>query len=195
MTLPSYAQPASSMFSMANWGLNDPLKEAMAPVSLNPYMAGGNQMVNGIAAPGPAAVAPAFGSSPLTINPDSIFPNGVDGNPRILGAAPAAGSGGGMFGGLFDGFLGSEKDGVKTQGWGGLAVGAASGLLNSYMGMKQYGMAKDNLAESKRQYDSNYAAQKTTTNASLEDRQRARVASNDGAYQSVGDYMNKNGIK
>jgi len=84
---------------------------------------------------------------------------------------------------------------VKTQGWGGLAVGAASGLLNSYMGMKQYGMAKDNLAESKRQYDSNYAAQKTTTNASLEDRQRARVASNEGAYQSVGDYMNKNGIK
>jgi len=69
------------MFSMANWGLNDPLKEAMAPVSLNPYMAGGNQMVNGIAAPGPAAVAPAFGSSPLTINPDSIFPNGSMATP------------------------------------------------------------------------------------------------------------------
>ena len=54
---------------------------------------------------------------------------------------------------------------------------------------------KTTLAEGKRQFQINYDAQTITTNSSLEDRQRARVASNAGAYQSVGDYMDKNGIR
>jgi len=94
------------------------------------------------------------------------------------------------------GFLGStDAKGVKTDGWGGMALSAAGGLASAFMGMKQYGLAKDTLAENKKQFGLNYEAQKTTTNASLEDRQRARVASNSGAYQSVGDYMAKNGIQ
>lgn len=64
-----------------------------------------------------------------------------------------------------------------------------TGLGSLYMGMKQYGLARDGFAESKRQYNQNYAAQKTLTNGQLEDRQRARVASNPGAYESVGSYM------
>ena len=63
------------------------------------------------------------------------------------------------------------------------------------MGMKQYGLAKQSLAEGKLQFQLNYDAHKTTTNSALEDRQRARVASNAGAYESVGDYMDKNGIR
>lgn len=43
--------------------------------------------------------------------------------------------------------------------------------------------------------DLNYEAQKKTTTASLEDRQRARMTSNAGAYQSVDDYMSQNGMK
>lgn len=81
------------------------------------------------------------------------------------------------------------------QGWGGMALGGAAALGNLFMGMKQYGLAKDTLAQNKLQFDTNYAAQKGLTNASLEDRQRARVASNPGAYQSVGDYMAANGVK
>lgn len=91
--------------------------------------------------------------------------------------------------------LGYTKDGVQQQGWGGLALGAASALGNSWMGMKQYGLAKDAFKESKRQYNQNYAAQRQTINTQLEDRQRARVASNPGAYQSVGEYMDQNRIK
>lgn len=90
---------------------------------------------------------------------------------------------------------GTAKDGMKTDGWGGLALGAAQGLGSLYMGMQQYNLAKDTLANNKAQFERNFAAQKTTTNASLEDRQRARVASNGSAYQSVGDYMSQNGIK
>lgn len=90
-------------------------------------------------------------------------------------------------GGMFDNMLG-------PNGWGGLALGAAGGLASTIMGMKQYGLAKKTLAENKRQFQLNYDAQKQTTNTRLEDRQAARVAANPTAYQSVGDYMNKNRI-
>ena len=89
---------------------------------------------------------------------------------------------------FFDGALG-------PNGWGDLALNAAGGLTSAFLGMKQYGLAKQTLAENKRQFQLNYDAQKQTTNTRLEDRQRARVASNAGAYQSVGDYMAVNGIK
>lgn len=94
------------------------------------------------------------------------------------------------------GFLGQKNaDGTMTQGWGGMALGGAQALGSLYMGMQQYNLAKDTLANNKAQFERNFAAQKATTNASLEDRQRARVASNAGAYQSVGDYMNQNGVR
>ena len=97
---------------------------------------------------------------------------------------------------IFGNFL-SKKDpitGITDQGWGGMALSAAQGIGSAYMGMKQYGLAKDSFDEGKRRYNQDYAAQKTLTNGSLEDRQRARVASNGSAYQSVGDYMQKNGV-
>lgn len=101
----------------------------------------------------------------------------------------------GMFGGMFDGLLGStDANGLTKQGWGGMALGAAQGIGSLFMGMQQYGLAKEALAENKKQFGMNYAAQRNLTNSSLEDRQRARVASNPGAYQSVGDYMAKNGV-
>lgn len=98
--------------------------------------------------------------------------------------------------GTDSGFLSTrDANGMQTQGWGGLALGAAQGLGSLYLGMQQYNLAKDTLANSKAQFERNFAANKATTNARLEDRQRARVASNAGAYQSVGDYMDKNGVK
>ena len=93
-------------------------------------------------------------------------------------------------GGFMGSFLG--KDG--TPGWGGTAMGVAGGLFNAWMGMKQYGLAKDTLETNKQQFAQNFAAQQKMTNSRMEDRQAARVASNPGAYQSVGDYMKKNGV-
>lgn len=84
----------------------------------------------------------------------------------------------------------------EVPGWGGMAMGAASGIANMYMGMKQYGLAKDTLAQNKQQFQMQYDAQKKLTNASLEDRQRARINSTDkpGTYESVSDYMKKYGV-
>lgn len=110
------------------------------------------------------------------------------------GASPS------VLGGIGDwfnnsGILGKTLgDGTKVQGWGSPALGAASGLLNGYLGFQQLKLAKDAAAQNKRQFEMNYAAQTKTTNAALEDRQRARVASNSSAYQSVGDYMKQYGI-
>ena len=84
---------------------------------------------------------------------------------------------------------------TQNPGWGGLALGAANSLGNMFMGMQQYGLAKQQLAEGKRQFQANYDAQKQMTNSQLEDRQRSRIASNPGAYQSVGDYMKNYGIR
>jgi len=108
-----------------------------------------------------------------------------------------AGSGAGVLNPSFmDKMLGyTNQNGVQQQGWGGLALGAAQGISSAFMGMKQYGLAKDALKENKRQFNTNYEAQRTLTNSQLEDRQRARVAANAGAYQSVGDYMDQNRIK
>lgn len=84
----------------------------------------------------------------------------------------------------------------EQPGYGGLALGAMGGLASTFLGMKQYGLAKDTLAQNKMQFQKNYDSQKTLTNANLEDRQRARVASSSiGAYESVDSYMNKNRIK
>lgn len=90
---------------------------------------------------------------------------------------------------------GKNADGTSFNGWGGMAMGAIQGLGNAYMGMKQYGLAKEQLQFSKDSFERNFAAQRQMTNTNLMDRQRARVASNPGAYQSVGDYMNENGVK
>lgn len=79
-------------------------------------------------------------------------------------------------------------------GWGGLALGSAQSLMSGYLGMKQYGLAKQQLGEAKRQFDTNFAAQRKTLNTAMEDRQAARVASNPEAYESVDKYMNKNRV-
>lgn len=134
-----------------------------------------------------AQQAPAAGYGGLT----GANVEGVD----LAGAAP-----GGWWSDLTQsvkdsGFLGSTApDGTKTQGWGGMALGAAQGLANSYMGMQQYGLAKDTFNENKRQFALNFGNQQKLTNSRLEDRQAARVASNANAYQSVGEYMKKNGV-
>lgn len=79
-------------------------------------------------------------------------------------------------------------------GWAPHAINAASGLMQGFIGMKQYGLGKKQLAENKRQFNLNYGAQQKLTNSQLRDRQRARVASNPGVYESVDSYMAENGI-
>lgn len=137
---------------------------------------------------------PTSGSSALIDGYASMGNYGVPvgGMPidtAALQTMPAVAGQPSLFSGLFDNFLSSTKNGVTTQGWGGMALGALQGLGNAYMSMKNYGLGRDSLDQAKREFDMNWGAQTKMVNSQLEDRQRARVASNPGAYQSVGDYM------
>ena len=115
----------------------------------------------------------------------------------LNGTAPIIGNATGGGGGLFDGWF--TKDAILgkngQQGWGNLALGALQGIGGAYMGMKQYGLAKDALAQSQAQFDKNYNAQRQSINTKLEDRQRARVAATGGTAESVDSYMDRNRIK
>lgn len=83
----------------------------------------------------------------------------------------------------------------QVTGWGGLALGGASFLTNAYLGMQQYGIAKDTLEQNKRQFKLNYDAQRSMTNSALEDRQRRRMQERPDLAMPVADYMAKWGIK
>lgn len=133
--------------------------------------------------------SPALGLSKQMLDGTDAFGANSMPGAYALGAAPGAAQAPG--GGWLSGFMGTKD----APGWGGMAIGGAGALATAYLGMKQYGLAKDTLAENKKQFELNFGAQRNLTNASLEDRQRARVASNPGAYESVGDYMQKNGVR
>lgn len=149
--------------------------------------------------PNPGPGMPVSSGSPI-----GIFPNVSSGysnqgfagqlDTSVNAQVPTAGHSGEGAGFLRSLLGGTDENGIQSNGWGGLALGAAQGLLGGYMGMKQYGLAKDQLAESKRQFNANFDTNRKLTNSRLRDRQRARVASNPKAYQSVGAYMNKNGV-
>lgn len=145
----------------------------------------------------PSTVATSSGYSNMMTPAPVEWLEQVQAQPGYVGMPtdPTLIKGRGMFGGLFDNFLDTTSaDGIKTQGWGGMALSGLQGLGNSYMAMKQYGLAEDALKEQKRQFNTNFDAQKKLTNSQLSDRQRARVASNEGAYASEAEYMKKWGI-
>lgn len=80
------------------------------------------------------------------------------------------------------------------QGYGSFALQGASALANLYMGMKQYGLAKDQLSFQKDSFNKQYAANQSLTNSRLEDRQARRVLENPNAT-GVAEYMSKWGVK
>lgn len=86
----------------------------------------------------------------------------------------------------------TDPDGTQNAGWGMPALNTLSGLAGLWMGKQQLDLAKKSLNENKRQFNLNYNNQVASYNTQLEDRQRARVASNSQAYESVGSYLKRN---
>lgn len=178
------------MSSIAAWKNQNPMNEYM---NMGKYVQPPPQMFNqgGSAFQTPAtdAINAQYMGGMVGL-PNAAIPD----SPALLPQSPSLLES--LKGWIPGGFLDStDEKGIKTQGWGGPALGVVSGLGNAYMGMQQLNLAKETLANNKRQFDMNYGAQRTTTNARLEDRQRARVnGSAPGTYESVGDYMNKHRV-
>ena len=93
-----------------------------------------------------------------------------------------------MFGGT------DRNTGISSMGWAPAALGVGQALFGALQGNRALKMAQDQFKESKRQFDLNFNAQRQSINTQLEDRQRARVASNPGAYQDVDSYLKKNKV-
>lgn len=87
-----------------------------------------------------------------------------------------------------------KATGATSLGLANMGLGAASGLMSGWLGMQQYGLAKDALAQQKKAFGLNYDAQVKTTNARLNDVAASRYASNPNAYQSPSSYMKQYGI-
>lgn len=160
------------------------------PTQPGGYQLGANWGQGNIATP----VADPSGGVPLAGGMGQTLLNTDTTGLDPSGQTPVPGMENG-WGNLF-GALGStnQKTGIRSDGWGGMALGVGQGLAGAFLGAQQYNLAKDALSENKRQFQMNYDNQRKSLNTDLEDRQRARVASNAGAYQSVGDYMQKNGV-
>lgn len=86
------------------------------------------------------------------------------------------------------------KTGLTTGGWAPVALGAGQALFGTLQGNKAMGLAERQFKEGVRQFDLNFNAQRQSINTDLEDRQRARVASNANAYEPVDSYLNKNKV-
>lgn len=82
----------------------------------------------------------------------------------------------------------------NSMGWGMPLLSTLSGLNSAYMGMKQYGLARDALQNAKDEFRINYDTQRQLTNTRMRDIQAAKARANPLA-ESVDSYMAKNGIK
>lgn len=136
---------------------------------------------------GMQAILPDFGITPTT----PVTPAGAGWRNPALTTTPATAGSDWMttwFGGK-DAQTGNLSTGILPVG-----IGALTGLVGAYTGLEQLQVAKDNLAFQKDAFNKNFANQAKLTNSQLADRQRARVMDSPGAYESVGDYMNKYGV-
>lgn len=95
--------------------------------------------------------------------------NNTDGLSNLLDSNKAFGTAAtpGMFGGAKDWWKENSGTLMGTKDSPGLlptGVGLLTGGMNAYLGMQNYKLAKDSLADSKERYAADYAAQRTTVN-------------------------------
>lgn len=86
------------------------------------------------------------------------------------------------------------KTGMTVQGVGQLGLGAVDALLGGYLGMKQYGMAKKQLAFQQDAFNKNYEAQRSSYNRDIESRARDMASRDRLGDDFVNDYVKKHSI-
>mgnify|MGYP000665068719 FL=1 len=112
-------------------------------------------------------------------------------NPTMWGKIKQGGS---DLVGSFMPKINAETGKLETLGWGMPALQGLSSLGNLYLGMKNYGLAKDQLRTQKDQFNMNYNNQRQLLNTQMEDRQRTEAGGSSKA-ESVDSYMARNRIK
>ena len=88
----------------------------------------------------------------------------------------------------------NNDDGTRTPGALMPMLNTFTGLASAYIGMKQYGLAKDSFRQNRKEFGLNYDAQRQATNAQMEGSAKARHSANPDFYDTPSEYMDKNGI-
>ena len=101
------------------------------------------------------------------------------------------GGGGGDGSGMRE-FLFGDGDGAGGAAMPMISLG--KGIFDGYLGMKQVGLAKDQLRENKSQFEKNFDNQVQTTNTQLRDRQRRRHHERSDVHASPDEYMKENRV-
>ena len=162
--------------------------EDYAPQEMNQnYMGGSNSF--GYIGPGDAGyIDPNFASQYGNYDPmDFAGGNGSE-DASQAGSSGWEGAKNFMFGST------NEKTGVRTRSGLLPILNTFTGLASAYLGMKQYGLAKDSFKQNKKEFGMNYDAQRQLTNAQMEGSAKARHSANPGFYATPSDYMAKNSI-
>lgn len=138
-----------------------------------------------------------MGIDPNRFNPANLSQSLM--TPEFSGIVSAAdGVGDGFFSGIGEklkssGFLSSTDPvtKIKTDGWGGLALNTARGIMGGIVAMKNYGLSKTIAENNMRMANKNMENAEKTLNTRYADRQQTRVNMNSN-NTSVDDYMKKN---
>ena len=88
----------------------------------------------------------------------------------------------------------NNQDGTRDRGALMPMLNTFTGLASAYLGMKQYGLAKDSFKQNRREFGLNYDAQRQTTNAQMEGQARSRYSADPTHYATPDEYMDKHGI-
>ena len=105
-----------------------------------------------------------------------------------MGTDLMSGGGGSTFGNVSN-WMSNNGDLLKA------GMGLITGGLGAWNGMQQNSLMRDNMRQQQSQFREQMDISKSNLNSKYEDRQRARVASNPQAYESVESYMKKYGVK
>lgn len=90
-------------------------------------------------------------------------------------------------------FGSTNQNGIKQMGLADYGLGALGAGLSAFIGMKQYGLAKDQFNFQKNAWNKDFEAQKGVTNGELNARQLSR--NKDGFGEDAATYMAKYGVK
>lgn len=86
------------------------------------------------------------------------------------------------------------KTGMTVSGIGQLALGGVNAVLGGYLGMKQYGLAKKQLAFQQDAFNKNYEAQRSSYNRDIESRARDMASRERLGDDFVNDYVKKHSV-
>lgn len=128
---------------------------------------------------------------------DTGFNFGIDPVEDVLKKASPAGEDNGFS--MLKMLLGGTDNATGDKINGALPIGmqALGGLAQSWLGLQQTNLMKDQFALQKDAYRTNMANQTKLTNSQIESQYRDRLAANGGQGNmlAMDDYMAKNGVK